>query len=119
MLKTLEEFNSRSPFNKFATMTDILRHEALYKFGGFWKDAAMNILRPVLDDFRKYKLALPTDKTLRHRWLQGMCIFGNEKGYAGLLRVVERRHLSRMRIYNNDPMDIAGPVDFRWLVMGR
>lgn len=100
-------------------MTDILRHEALYRFGGFWKDASMNFLRPVFDHFRKYKLALATDKALRHRWLQGMCFFANIKEYPALGRINNFKHLNRMRIYESDPMDIAGPVDFRQLIIGR
>lgn len=99
-------------------MTDILRHEALFRFGGFWKDAAMNFLRPVFDHFRKYQLTLATDKTLRHRWLQGMCFFGNVKEYPPLGRINNYKHLNRMRIYTADPMDIAGPVDFRQLIIG-
>jgi len=30
ILQTLLEFNKRSPYNKFATVTDIVRHEILY-----------------------------------------------------------------------------------------
>ena len=100
-------------------MTDILRHEALHRFGGFWKDAAMHLLRPVFDDFRKYNMVVATDKTLRHRWLQGMCFFANVKEYAPLWRITNFKNLNRMRIYDYDPMDIAGPIDFRQLVSGR
>ena len=78
----------------------------------------MNFLRPVLEDFRKYKFVIATDKTLRHRYLQGMCFFGNEKGYQPMLRVTGFRNLNRMRIYQRDPMDIAGPVDFRQVMTG-
>jgi hypothetical protein len=53
-MKTLCEFNRNSPYNKFAVITDILRHEALYKHGGFWKDSSMNFLKPILSHFRRY-----------------------------------------------------------------
>ena len=99
-------------------MTDILRHEALYIYGGFWKDSAMHFLKPVLQDFRKYKMVLPIDKTLRHRYLQGMCFYGHVKGYEPVLRIIGRQNLNRMRIYSYDPMDIAGPVDWRQVVTG-
>ena len=99
-------------------MTDILRHEVLYNFGGFWKDSSMHFLRPALDHFRKYRLAIATDKTLRGRYLQGMCFFGNEKGYEPMLRIIGHQNLNRMRMYERDPMNIAGPVDFRQLVIG-
>ena len=79
----------------------------------------MHFLKPVLDDFRKYKLALATDKTIRHRWLQGMCFFGNMKEYPPLWRITSFKNLNRMRIYNSDPMDIAGPIDFRQLIIGK
>jgi hypothetical protein len=78
----------------------------------------MNFLRPVLNPMRKYKLALATDKTLRHRYLQGMCFFGNVKQYAPMLRITGFQNLNRMRIYSQDPFDIAGPVDFRQLIIG-
>lgn len=116
-MKTLCEFNRNSPFNKFAVIADILRHEALYLHGGFWKDSSMNFLKPFLDDFRKYKLVIPVDKTLRYRYLQGMCFYGHIKHYEPALRIVNIKNLNRMRMYQSWPFDIAGPIDFRKLIV--
>ena len=77
VIQNLIQFNKKSPFNKLATVTDIVRHELLYHQGGFWKDAGMNMLRPVFDKFLKYKIVIAADKMFRYRWLQGMCFFGN------------------------------------------
>lgn len=118
LLHNLIDFNRNSPYNKLATVTDILRHEILYREGGFWKDAGMNLLRPVFDDFRKYKIVLPVDRTFRFRWLQGMCFFANAPKLPNMWRITNYRNLNRMKIYDNDAMKIAGPVDFRQFVNG-
>ena len=81
LITNLLNFSKHSPYNKLATVTDIMRHEILALEGGFWKDAGMNLLRPVFQHFTKYKLVLPVDKTFRYRWLQGMCFFANMPGY--------------------------------------
>jgi hypothetical protein len=75
------EFNKGSPYNKLATVTDIMRHEILYREGGLWKDAGMNMLRPIPDAFLRYKLILSTDRLFQYRYLQGMCFFGNMPQY--------------------------------------
>ena len=117
-IQTLLAFNKHSPFNKLASVTDIMRHEILYREGGFWKDAGMNLLRPIFDKFRKFKLVLPTDRLFNYRWLQGMCFFANMPKYENMLRINNYRNLNRMRIYDNDAMNIAGPIDFRQLLIG-
>ena len=119
ILNTLIAFNKHSPYNKLATVTDILRHEILYHEGGFWKDAGMNMLRPILDKFLKYKLVLPVDRIFKYRYLQGMCFFGNAPKYENLMRINSYQNINRMRIYQKDPLTIAGPVDFRQLLIGQ
>ena len=79
----------------------------------------MNMLRPILDKFLKYKLVLPVDRAFRYRYLQGMCFFGNMPRYENMMRINRFQNLNRMRIYWSDPMVIAGPVDFRQLVVGQ
>lgn len=79
----------------------------------------MNLLRPVFDDFRQYRLVLALDRTGRNRWMQGMCFFGNVPGLENLGRVVDRRNLNRMRIYHSYAISIAGPIDFRQLLVGK
>ena len=119
MIQTLIKFNKRSPYNKLASVTDILRHEVLYHEGGFWKDAGMNLLRPIFGKFLKYKLALGVDKTFRYRWEQGMCFFANMPRYDNLWRITNFRNINRMRIYDNYAMLVAGPIDFSQLLVGQ
>jgi hypothetical protein len=119
LIRTLIDFNKRSPYNKLASVTDIMRHEILYHEGGFWKDAGMNLLRPVFDKFLKYKLVLPVDRLFKYRYLQGMCFFANAPKYENLMRINSFRNLNRMRIYQTDALTIAGPVDFRQLLVGQ
>ena len=119
MIQRIITFNKHSPYSKLATVTDIMRHEILFYEGGFWKDAGMNFLRPIFDKFLKYKLVLPVDRTGRYRYLQGMCFFANMKGYENMERINNYRNLNRMRIYIPDAMNIAGPVDFRQLLVGQ
>ena len=115
----LLNFSKNSPYNKLATVTDIMRHEILAIEGGFWKDAGMNLLRPIFDKFTRYKLVIPMDKTFRYRWLQGMCFFANKPGLENMLRINNYRNLNRMRIYDNYASSIAGPIDFRQLLVGQ
>lgn len=96
-----------------------MRHELLYREGGFWKDAGMNLLRPIFDKFRKYKLFLPVDKTFRYRWLQGMCVFGNMPKYENMWKITNFKNLNRMQIYRAYAISIAGPIDFRQLLQGQ
>lgn len=96
-----------------------MRHEILAIEGGFWKDAGMNLLRPVFDKFTRYKLVIPVDKTFRYRWLQGMCFFANQPGLDNMLRINNYRNLNRMRIYDSYASSIAGPIDFRQLLVGQ
>ena len=119
VITTIINFNKHSPYNKLASVTDIMRHEILYREGGFWKDAGMNFLRPVLDQFLKYKLVLPVDRLFKYRYLQGMCFFGNAPRYPNLMRINSYRNLNRMRIYQTNALNIAGPVDFRQLLAGQ
>ena len=119
LMQTLLQFNQRSPYNKLAVVTDILRHELLHSDGGFWKDAGVNLLRPVFQKFLRYKLAITVDKSGRHRWLQGMCFFANMPRLPNLWRITNFRNTNRMRIYNDYAIAIAGPIDFRQLIVGQ
>ena len=48
-----------------------------------------------------------------------MCFFGNMPKYPNLMRINSYRNLNRMRIYQTNALNIAGPVDFRQLLVGR
>lgn len=54
-----------------------MRHEILYNEGGFWKDAGMDLLRPIFDKFLKYKLVIHLDIVGAFRIRQGMCLYGH------------------------------------------
>lgn len=79
----------------------------------------MNFLRPIFDKFLKYRLVLPVDKIGRYRYEQGMCFFANMPHYENMLRINNYRNLNRMRIYIRDALNIAGPIDFRQLLIGQ
>lgn len=79
----------------------------------------MNLLRPIFDKFLKYKLVIPVDKTVRYRWLQGMCFFGNIPKLSNMGRITNYRNLNRMRLYDSYAINIAGPIDFRQLLVGQ
>ncbi len=78
----------------------------------------MNLLRPIFDKFLKYKLMLPVDRIFKYRYLQGMCLFGNAPKFENILRVTRYQNLNRIRVYQADAMQIAGPVDWRQLLIG-
>ena len=69
--------SGKSAYNKYATITDLLKHEVMYSNGGFWRDAGMNPFRPVFDQFTKYKLVIGGEATVAYRWAQGMRFFAN------------------------------------------
>ena len=102
-----------------ASATDIIRHEILYQEGGFWKDAGMEILRPVFDKFLKYKVFITFTMQGWYRYIQGMCIFGNMPKSENMLRINNPRNLNRIRFYIKDAFAIAGPFDFRQYVDGQ
>lgn len=120
MIVNLIDFhkNRNSPFSKLATVTDIMRHEILYHQGGFWRDAGMNLFKPVFNQFLKYKLVIGAERSLRHRWNQGMCFFGNAPKVDNLWRITGYRNVNRMQIYSDVALNIAGPFDFRQVVNG-
>ena len=35
-----------------------MRHELMYQHGGFWRDAGLNLFKPVFDHFTRYKLVI-------------------------------------------------------------
>lgn len=76
-MTTLMNFNKHSPYDKMATIVDIMRREVLLHNGGFWKAANQNMLRPIFDKLTKYKIVIPVDRNVRYRWLQAMCLFGS------------------------------------------
>jgi hypothetical protein len=119
VIHSLIAFHKTSPYSKLATVTDIMRHEILYHEGGFWKDAGMNLLRPVFDKFLTYQIAIGADKTFRYRWLQGMCFFANAPKIENMWRITNYRNLNRMRIYHSHASAIAGPIDFRQFLIGQ
>lgn len=47
-----------------------------------------------------------------------MCFFANAPLSEHLLRVTNYRNLNRMQIYYQDALTIAGPIDFRQIVVG-
>ena len=119
-MKTLLAYqrSGRSVYSKYATVTDLLRHELMYQHGGFWRDAGMNFFRPILDQFTRYKLVIGGEVTISYRWNQGMCFFGNEPKSEHMHRVSNYRNVNRMQIYHYYAVTIAGPVDFRQVVTG-
>jgi hypothetical protein len=46
-----------------------------------------------------------------------MCFYGHKRYYKPALRIVGYKNLNRMRMYQSWPFDIAGPIDFRKLVI--
>lgn len=56
--------------------------------------------------------------TVGSRWDQGMCFFGNERKSENMLRVSNYRNVNRMRFYHHWAVTIAGPIDFRQVVIG-
>ena len=93
-----------------------MRHEILYNEGGFWKDAGMDFLHPILDKFRKYKLMIHQDMVGLFRIHQGMCLYGHIPKLENARRINNFRNLNRMRIFTGDPFPIAGPIDWRQVV---
>lgn len=110
--------SGRSAYSKFATVTDLLRHELMYNHGGFWRDAGMNLFKNVFDNFVKYKLVIGSEATFAHRWDQGMCFYANEPKSENMYRVSNYRNVNRMRYYHQWAVTIAGPIDFRQVVIG-
>jgi hypothetical protein len=95
-----------------------MRHEILYHQGGFWRDAGMNMFKPIFNNFLKYDFVVGAERSLRHRWNQGMCFFANAPRSPHMARIVALPNINRMRIYGDVALDIAGPFDFRNTVIG-
>ena len=78
----------------------------------------MNLLKPVFDYFVKYKLVIGAERSIRHRWNQGMCFFANAPKVDNLFRITNYPNINRMQIYSSIALTIAGPFDFRQVVIG-
>lgn len=63
-------------------------------------------------------MVIGAERTLTHRWKQGMCFFANEPHSEHMLRVSNYRNVNRMRYYDVDSVGIAGPIDFRQVLSG-
>lgn len=110
--------NRKPAFGKLATVTDLIRHEALYRMGGFWRDSGTNPFKPVYNSFLKYDFVVGAERTLRHRWNQGMCFFANAPGNENIYRVVSLRNVNRVRFYEKDALATTGPINFRLVLDG-
>lgn len=78
----------------------------------------MNLLKPIFDKFVKYELVIGAERSLRHRWNQGMCFYANAPKSKHMGRITGHPNTNRMRIYGDVALDIAGPFDFRNVIIG-
>lgn len=90
----------------------------MYRNGGFWRDAGMNLFKNVFDHFTRYELVIGSEATFAHRWDQGMCFFANKPHSENIYRVSNYRNVNRMRFYHQWAVTIAGPIDFRQVIYG-
>ena len=61
-MQSLMKFDLRSPYNKMSMLSDLIRHEAIYRHGGFYLD--LNYLPfgdHALDKFLTYSFFTGTD----------------------------------------------------------
>lgn len=110
--------NRHTRYSKLASVTDLMRHEILFNHGGIWKDAGMNFFRPIFDSLLKYRFVVGSDMTIRHRWTQSMCFYLIHPKEPRLHRIINYPNVNKMRIYEDNALLIAGPVDFRQAVVG-
>lgn len=68
-------------YSRLAVAADVMRHEILYREGGFWLDTEMYIFRRIFDKWLSYKVVNSGLNSMRHRWIGGMSWYSNEPGY--------------------------------------
>lgn len=99
-------------------MADVMRHEILYREGGFYMDTSMMLFGDIFYKWLSYKAVLAAERTFRHRWSQSMCFFAVMPKFPGLLRIISHTNTNKYNIYLRDAVMIAGPNDFRQLIQG-
>lgn len=118
LLQTLDEVESFTRFSRRATMADVMRHEILYREGGFYMDTSMMLFGDIFYKWLSYKAVLAAERTFRHRWSQSMCFFAVMPQFPGLLRIISHVNTNKYNIYLRDAVMIAGPNDFRHFIQG-
>jgi hypothetical protein len=99
-------------------VTDIIRHELLYHEGGFWKDAGMNVLRPIFHKFTKFGLSSQSTRPSGTDSSRECASLSTPKNYQYAAHH-DYRNINRMRLYHPYASRIAGPIDFRQFIIGQ
>ena len=118
LIQTLFKVDKFTRFSRMATVADVLRHEILYNYGGFYMDTSMKLFSNVFNEWLSYRVVIPTLDTVRYRWVESMCIFANEPKYPGLLRIISSYNTNRYNIFHKEAQQIAGPYDFIQFIQG-
>ena len=79
-MQSLMKFDLKSPYNKMSMLSDLIRHEAVYRHGGFYLDLNyMTFGEHVLDKFLSYSIFTGSDKAPLSRADKNSGFFGASK----------------------------------------
>lgn len=119
-MQALLEWDKKSPYNKMSMVSDIIRSEAVYAYGGFYLDTNYMLFgnRP-LDQFLSYSFVTAGELSPRQRMFRDTAIFGAAKNSPRLARLISHRTLSSRNFYSKRAAKEAGPGLFGRTLRGK
>lgn len=77
MIQSLFEADKYVRYSRLATIADLMRHELMYREGGFYLDTNAYLFNNVFYDWLSYKAVVSNMSPFRNRWFLSMCFFAN------------------------------------------
>jgi mannosyltransferase OCH1-like enzyme len=70
LIQTILKINKFTRYSKIATVADVMRHEIMYREGGFYMDTGMKLFNNVFNKWLSYRVVIPTSEAVKNRWVQ-------------------------------------------------
>jgi hypothetical protein len=113
-MQKLLKFDKKSPYSKLSMVADLMRHEIMYRHGGFYLDTnymLMSTERP-LDKLLTYSLVVGGEHTPHHRFYKQSGFFGAVQFSSQIKRIQDHRTLSSRNYFSKLADLVSGP----WLL---
>jgi hypothetical protein len=100
-MQSLIKFDKRSPYNKMSMISDLIRHEVVYLYGGFYLDTNYMLFgnRP-LDRLLTYSVVSGADYIPFMRCSRASAFFGASKNSPHMVRLMDHRTLSSRNYFS-------------------
>jgi hypothetical protein len=119
LIQTLFEFDRRSPSDKMAMISDIMRLEVLYRHGGFYFDTNYYIFKgEALEDWRTFEEVFVGQLVPFYKFQRENSLMACVQGSARFLRLLDHRRLSARNFFSRWANLETGPAYVSFALQG-